>query len=135
MECNIGKDGPCGCVVCMAPSKEFHDIHSSWPERDPNLASKAIENALSRYRSTTIPTPKSLGLRPVMVQIDSFLHSILILMMQNAFVSVTNRYFATHKTIGADGLHHFFSGEYGRHWLPSLLTFLPDSLTRKIDGM
>jgi hypothetical protein len=65
----VGYKGPCGCVRCLVPSKQFNDTTTSWPERDSELAAKVISNALLPRATydASLPTPHELGLRPVKV--------------------------------------------------------------------
>jgi hypothetical protein len=55
------------------------------------------------------------------------------MIFQNAFHEITQYFFALHKANGADGLHAFWSGEFGHHALPALMKWIPDSLKERFN--
>jgi hypothetical protein len=70
MERCIGRSGPCGCLICGVPSDSFDDFDHVYPERDSQLATLAVEKALSKsptQKGDEVPLPRSLGIRPIKV--------------------------------------------------------------------
>ncbi|KAG8790704.1 hypothetical protein FRC16_000755 [Serendipita sp. 398] len=104
----ISKDCDAACPAGMIPTEDFDKTNIICPPRDHDLERAAIYKSLGLGHDDNdddIPTPQSLGLRPI----------------KNAFDRYTNTYFATYRTVGADGLHWVKQGVFGRVWFKKLL--------------
>lgn len=121
MERNVGQalKGGFGCPICMCPNDELSIVGRTWPTRDSRLASRSVENAIKGLVAdeNDIPRPRTLGLRPVI----------------SAFDTCCNYWFDSHRAIGADKLHLWLQGIFGRVWLLALQDKMTGSERKKLD--